>query len=283
MAAQQTGMPPELTVRQRIAATLRRRRSGSGFWFGLAIAVIWPFVLWGTRLGWRGGEHLPRTGGALLVGNHVSFSDPIFDIAFATTHGRIPRFMAKSELWGVPVVRWVLGGGGHVPVYRASKRAAESFTGAIDALERGEIVAVYPEGTYTADPDGWPMRPKNGVARIALRSGAPVIPLANWGTQDVLPAEGKPRLFPRRRVGIVLGPPVDLSEFAGKPLTRTTLDAATKKIMDAVTGLLEEMRGEARPAVPFDPEAPALGSESPGSPGGRVAGTGDGLAERPAS
>jgi 1-acyl-sn-glycerol-3-phosphate acyltransferase len=259
------GMPPELTVRGRIAATLRRRRRGSGFWFGLAIAVIWPIVLWGTRLGWRGAEHLPRTGGALLVGNHVSFSDPIFDIAFGTTHGRIPRFMAKGELWDVPVVKWVLGQGGHIPVYRASKRVGESFTGAIDALSRGEVVAVYPEGTYTADPEGWPMKPKNGVARIALRSGAPVIPMANWGTQDFLPAEGRPKLFPRKRIGIALGPPVDLSEFAGKPLTRTTLDAATKKIMDEVTTLLEGLRDETRPATPYDPELGAR-PEASGEP-----------------
>lgn len=267
------GMPPELTVRQRIAATVRRRRRGSGFWFGLAIALIWPIVMWRTRLGWRGGEHLPATGGALLVGNHVSFSDPIFDIAFGTAHGRIPRFMAKSELWQVPVVKWVLGGGGHIPVYRASKRAGESFAAAIDALAAGEVVAVYPEGTYTADPDGWPMRPKNGVARIALRSGAPVIPMANWGSQDVLPPEGRPRLFPRRRVAVVLGPPVDLSEFAGLPLTRSTMDAATTKIMDAVTALLEDLRGRPRPGELFDPDArQAAAPARPATPGAPVAG-----------
>ncbi|WP_208822472.1 MULTISPECIES: lysophospholipid acyltransferase family protein [Pseudonocardia] len=259
------GVPPELTVWQKVVATVRRRRRGSGFWFGLAIAVIWPFVVFGTRLGWRGAEHLPRTGGALLVGNHVSFSDPIFDIAFGTAHGRIPRFLAKGELWSVPVVKWVLGHGGHIPVYRSSKRAAESFTGSIDALARGEIVAIYPEGTYTRDPGHWPMKPKNGVARIALRSGAPVIPMANWGTQDFLPADGKPTPFPRKRVTVALGPPVDLSEFAGKPLTKTTLDAATAKIMDAVTGLLEELRGETRPATTYDPEARPR-PEAPGEP-----------------
>ncbi|MEJ8279139.1 lysophospholipid acyltransferase family protein [Pseudonocardia spirodelae] len=264
------GVPPELTVWQKIVTTVRRRRRGSGFWFGLAIAVIWPFVVFGTRLGWRGGEHLPRTGGALLVGNHVSFSDPIFDIAFGTAHGRMPRFLAKGELWSVPVVKWVLGHGGHIPVYRSSKRAAESFTGSIDALARGEIVAIYPEGTYTSDPDGWPMRPKNGVARIALRSGAPVIPMANWGTQQFLPADGKPQPFPRKRVTVALGPPVDLSEFAGKPLTKTTLDAATAKIMDAVTTLLEELRDETRPVQPYDPEALAR-PETPADPTERAA------------
>lgn len=266
------GVPAELTVRQRIRATVRRRRRGSGFWFGLAIAVIWPIVMWRTRIGWRGGEHLPRTGGALLVGNHVSFSDPIFDIAFGIAHGRIPRFMAKSELWDVPVVKWVLGGGGHIPVYRASKRAGESFAGAIDALAAGEVVAVYPEGTYTADPTGWPMRPKNGVARIALRSGAPVVPMANWGSQDVLPPNGRPQLFPRHRVSVVLGPPVDLSEFAGRPLTRSTMDEATAKIMDAVTALLEDVREERRPdRPPFDPDAPGAPADRPAAPPEREA------------
>lgn len=269
-------VPPALTVWQRIRLTVRRRRRGSGFWFGFAIEAIWPFVMWGTRLGWRGGEHLPRTGGAMLVANHVSSSDPIFDVAFGISHGRMPRFMAKSELWSIPVVKWVLGRGGHIPVYRASKRATESFNGAIDALKRGEIVAVYPEGTYTADPAGWPMRPKNGVARIALRSGAPVIPMANWGSQNALPAEGKPKVWPRQTVSVVLGPPVDLSEFRDKSLTRTNLDAATKKIMDEVTALLAEVRDEQAPAVPFDPDAvpdERATAESPGDP----------VAERPAS
>lgn len=276
-------LPPPLTVRQRIRHTLRRRRRGSGFWFGLAIEVIWPFVMWATRFGWRGGEHLPTTGGALLVGNHVSSSDPIFDIAFGVAHGRMPRFMAKSELWSVPVVKWVLGGGRHIPVYRASKRAGESFAAAIDSLAAGEVVAVYPEGTYTADPDGWPMRPKNGVARIALKSGAPVYPLANWGSQDALPAEGRPTLWPRQRVSVVLGPEIDLSEFRDRPLTRTTMDACTRKIMDEVTRMLADLRGEPAPAEPFDPEArpdetgTSTRDEAPGTA------VGDARAERPAS
>ncbi len=190
-----------LTAWEKFVLTVRRRWRGSGFWYGLAIALIWPFVVFGTRLGWRGGEHIPRTGGVLLAMNHVSFSDPIFDVAFTISHGRMPRFLAKSELWDVPVVRSVLGGGGHVPVYRASAKARDAYRDAIDALNRGEVVAFYPEGTYTEDPDGWPMKAKNGIGRIALVTGAPVIPVANWGTQEFLPpGSGRPRFFPRRRV-----------------------------------------------------------------------------------
>jgi 1-acyl-sn-glycerol-3-phosphate acyltransferase len=247
-----------LSTWQKLRLTVTRRWRGSGFWFGLAIALIWPFVVFGTRLSFRGGEHLPRSGGALLAINHVSSSDPIFDVAFAVSHGRMPRFLAKAELWGVPVVRSVLAGGGHIPVYRASTRAADAFKEAIAAIKRGEIVAFYPEGTYTADPDEWPMKAKNGIGRIALITGAPVIPVANWGTQDFLPPDTSlPRLFPRRRVTVVAGPPVDLSQWLGGPRTRTALDGATAAIMADITRLVADIRGETPPPAPFDPAAAA--------------------------
>ncbi|RTL64842.1 MAG: 1-acyl-sn-glycerol-3-phosphate acyltransferase [Pseudonocardiaceae bacterium] len=248
-----------LTFREKVLLTLRRTRHGSGFWFGLAIELIWPFAMFLTKPSFSGGEHIPRTGGALLALNHVSFSDPVFDTAFVISNGRIPRYLAKSELWSVPVVKWVLGGGRHIPVYRSSTRASDAYKEAVEALKRGEVVAFYPEGTYTADPDGWPMKAKNGIGRIAMVTGVPVIPVANWGTQDVVPPDAKPAPFPRKRVRIVAGPPVDLSAFEGKPRTRTHLDAATAAIMDDITALVAELRGEPAPAAAFDP--------GPGRPG----------------
>jgi 1-acyl-sn-glycerol-3-phosphate acyltransferase len=247
-----------LTFREKLVLTVTRRWRGSGFWFGVAIAALWPVTMFGTRIGWRGGEHLPRTGGALLAINHVSFSDPIFNVAFTICHGRMPRFLAKAELWTMPVVRNVMAGGQHVPVYRESARATDAIKGAVDAINRGEIVAFYPEGTYTGDPNGWPMKAKNGIGRIALVTGAPVIPVANWGTQDVLPPHsGRLRLFPRRRVTVAAGPPVDLSAWLGGPRTRTALDGATSAIMADVTKLVGEIRGEQPPTTLFDPESPA--------------------------
>lgn len=245
-----------LTVLEKVRLSFTRRRRTSGFWFGLAIALLWPFTMFGTRVGWTGGEHLPRTGGALLAANHVSFMDPIFDVAFCISHGRMPRFLAKSELWNIPVVRSVLGQGGHIPVYRTSARAGDAYRDAIAAVQRGEIVVFYPEATYTTDPAGWPMKAKNGIGRIAIVTGAPVIPLANWGTQDVLPpGEGVPRWFRRKRVTVVAGPPVDLSAWTGGPRTRTALDGATTAIMNDVTALVGEIRGETPPALPHDPAA----------------------------
>jgi 1-acyl-sn-glycerol-3-phosphate acyltransferase len=246
-----------LSAWQKLRLTFTRRWRDSGFWYGLAIALIWPFAVFGTRIAWRGGEHVPRTGGALLAINHVSFADPIFDVAFTISHGRMPRFLAKSELWDMPVVKWVLGGGRHIPVHRSSIRAKNAYEDAIAAIERGEIVAFYPEGTYTADPDGWPMKAKNGIGRIALLTGAPVIPVANWGTQDVLPpGSGRPQLFRGRRVTVVAGPPVDLSRWLGGPRTRTALDGATNAIMDDVTRLVADIRGETPPAAAVDPAEP---------------------------
>lgn len=244
-----------LTLRRKLVLSVTRRWRGSGFWFGLAIALLWTPTMFANRITFRGGEHIPRTGGVLLACNHVSFSDPLFDVAFGICHGRMPRFLAKAELWDVPVVRNVLGGGRHIAVHRASTRAADAYKNAVDALNRGEVVVFYPEGTYTADPEGWPMKAKNGIGRIALVTGVPVIPVANWGTQDVLPPDtSRLRLF--RRVTVQAGPPVDLSAWLGGPRTRTALDGATAAIMSDVTALVASARGTAVPQrAPLDPDA----------------------------
>ena len=251
----ETVPPRPMRVHEVLALSLTRRRRGSGFWFGFAIAALWPFTMFGARVAFGGGKHLPRSGGALLACNHVSDVDPIYDVAFAISHGRMPRFLAKAELWRIPVVGRVMAGGGHIPVHRASVRAADAYKEAIEALRRGEVVVFYPEGTFTADPDGWPMKAKNGVGRIALVTGAPVIPIANWGTQHVVPPGKLPRLFPRQRVTVVAGPPVDLSQWEGGPRTRTALNGVTSAIMTEVTRLVGEIRGESPPAEPFDPAA----------------------------
>jgi 1-acyl-sn-glycerol-3-phosphate acyltransferase len=245
-----------LTVGQKLRLSFTRRRRGTGFWYGLAIALLWPPTVFGARLSFGGGEHIPPTGGVLLACNHVSFADPIYDVAFTVSHGRVPRFLAKSELWEVPLVRSVMSGGKHVPVYRRTARAGDAFREAIAAVNRGEVVVFYPESTYTADPAGWPMKGMNGIGRIALVTGAPVIPVANWGTQDVVPPGKGPRPWPRKRVTVVAGPPVDLSAWLGGPRTRKALDGATSAIMADITGLVAGIRDETPPAVPFDPDAP---------------------------
>ena len=128
------------------------------------------------------------------------------------------------------------------------------------ALRKGDCVIVYPEGTATRDPDLWPMVGKTGAARLALTTGAPVIPIAHWGAQDILPyGTKKLHLFPRKTVRMAAGPPVDLSAYDGQRLAASTLQGATTDIMADITALLATIRQETPPAVPWDPAVPRPG------------------------
>ena len=114
-------------------------------------------------------------------------------------------------------------------------------------------MVVYPEGTITRDPGLWPMRGKSGAARIALETGCPVIPVGQWGAQELLaPYAKKPDLFPRKKIVMLVGDPVDLSDLATKERTHEVVQQATDRIMAAVTHLVEEIRGETAPAERFD-------------------------------
>ncbi|SDD84843.1 lysophospholipid acyltransferase family protein [Actinokineospora iranica] len=231
-----------------VSLMFRVPRRGRGFWFSLAIDVLWPLLAIFTRLRFRGGEKLPKSGGVLLASNHLSYADPVTVTAFALAAGRIPRYLAKADLWRVPVVGKVLAGGGHIPVERGTAQARHAYRGAVDAVRRGECVIFFPEAGFSDDADNWPSaRVKNGVARVALETGAPVIPVVNWGTHAVLPATAKfPRVFPRRTVNIVTGDPVDLSDLTSTD--RQSLDEATKRVMRAITELLADLRGERPPS-----------------------------------
>ncbi|MFC0431598.1 1-acyl-sn-glycerol-3-phosphate acyltransferase [Kutzneria buriramensis] len=234
----------------KIRLTLRTPKRGRGFWYGLAIDVLWPFVMVFTRSGWFGGSNIPAEGPVLIASNHVSFADPVTVTAYVLAHGRIPRYLAKAGLWQIPVVRSVLAGGRHIPVHRGTSKATDAYRDAVKSLESGECVLVFPEGTFTADPDGWPSvkQAKSGIARLALATGVPVVPIGHWGTQNVLPQKAKlPRLLPRKRVVIRTGPPVDLSDLLGREQTRDVVAEATRRIMDAITEQLELARGEKAP------------------------------------
>jgi 1-acyl-sn-glycerol-3-phosphate acyltransferase len=145
-------------------------------------------------------------------------------------------------------------GTGQIPVYRESTDALSAFRAAIDAVERGECVAFYPEGTLTRDPDGWPMTGKTGAARVALQTKCPVIPVAQWGANELLPPYAKkPNLLPRKTHHVLAGPPVDLSRFYDREMSPDLLKEATEVIMAAVTAQLEQIRGEKAPETPYDP------------------------------
>ena len=248
-----------------------------GFWLRVAVLILRPPVMVLTKRDWRGAEHLPL-GGAVVVVNHISYFDPLAFAHFIYDGGRSPRFLAKDTLFRIFFVGRVLRGAEQIPVYRLSRDASASFRGAVAAVRRGEIVCVYPEGTVTRDPGLWPMTGKTGAARIALETGCPVIPVAQWGAQELLPPYAKrPHLFPRKTMRLIAGPPVDLSEYQGKEPTGELLRAATAKIMDTITGLLEELRGEQAPPERFDMRKHHVPQTGNPAKRGRRPGTGPGL------
>jgi 1-acyl-sn-glycerol-3-phosphate acyltransferase len=167
--------------------------------------------------------------------------------------GRIPRFMAKIEVFRIPVLGRLIRRCGQIPVYRYSENAVAALHDAVAALERGECVVIYPEGTVTKDPSYWPMRARTGVARLALTTGAPVVPVAQWGAQYLLGRDMKPHLFPRKVVSFAAGPPVDLSAYAGASQSAAVLREATDHIMGHIRELCAELREQPAPAVVFDP------------------------------
>jgi 1-acyl-sn-glycerol-3-phosphate acyltransferase len=245
-----------MTARE--AATTRRRvpLRRLGFWYGLAACILKPLTWAFMKRDWRGLDNVPREGGVILAANHISHVDPIALADFVVYGtGRIARFLAKSTLFsGKPLVSQVMRGAGQIPVHRHTADASLALRDAVAALRRGECVTIYPEGTVSRDPDKWPMLAKTGVARLALLSGAPVIPVAQWGAERILDSYRTKglHLLPRQTMVIVAGPPVDLSAYAGKDLTAEVLRGATDDIMLAVTRLLEPIRGERAPAQFYD-------------------------------
>lgn len=237
-------------------AKVRKLQQRRGWAYTLAVAVVKPTLLTFTRRDWKGGENIPATGGCVVAVNHISQIDPLTLAHFLYDHGRLPRFLTKDGLWNVPLLGKVLDNSQMIPVYRQSAEAARAFDTAVEAVRRGECIGVYVEGSITRDPDGWPMRGKTGAARIALATGCPVIPVGQWGAQELLPAYSKrARLFPRTTVRYQAGPPVDLADLLGEAPTPAVLHEATDRIMAAITHLVEDLRGETAPAQRFDPRA----------------------------
>jgi 1-acyl-sn-glycerol-3-phosphate acyltransferase len=204
----------------------------------------------------QGHQHFPRQGGMIVAANHMSYADWAAVAQFTYEAGRYPAFLIKSSVFDIKGIGSYLRILGQLPVQRGQTDAALVLKDAERGLAEGECLIFYPEGTATRDPDLWPMVAKTGVARLALTSGVPVVPVAHWGAQDILKYGSKrPHLIPRRTVHMLAGPPVDLAEYAGKPLTKETLRGATDAIMADITGLLAEIRGEQPPASSYDPAA----------------------------
>jgi 1-acyl-sn-glycerol-3-phosphate acyltransferase len=220
----------------------------------LAVVLIYPLVSLLFRRRWIGLERIPATGPAIVAVNHVSYADPLIFARFIWDAGRVPRFLAKASLFTLPFpLGRIVTGAGQIPVHRETADAAQALQGAVEALGRGEVVLIYPEGTVTRDPGFWPMEAKTGVARLALLApGVPVVPVGQWGAHRFLNVYARRfRPLPRKPITIAAGEPVDLSDFAGSEPTSAVLHQMTDRIMVSIRDLVADIRGEQPPAEFF--------------------------------
>lgn len=238
---------------------------GSNATWKVGAAILIPLLHLIAKPKWRGTENIPKSGAMIAICNHISYVDPLIFAEFLYRNGRAPRFLGKASLFRVPFVGWVLRHAEQVPVEREVKGAsAAAFSHALAFLEAGHCLGVYPEGTLTRDADHWPMVAKTGLARLAVMSKAPVIPCAQWGATDILkPYSKKPRLFPRTKVTVIAGKALDFSSWYGKENDHEAMVEATAYAMEAITHLLEEIRGESAPVKKYDPhlsDLPRIGN-----------------------
>lgn len=233
------------------------------FWLTLARIVFYPVTMLLSRVRVSGTDRIPAEGAAILVLNHVSHLDPVYDAVTVHRAARLPRFLAKNTLWNVPGLSSVLVAIEQIPVFRGTTDAQKSLQEAHNALEEGKVLLIYPDGTITKDPDGWPMTPKVGVARLALDHDVPVIPVARWGTREIYDHYAKRfRPFPRKQVTYRFGEPIDMSAHRGKEHDSKVLREVAELSMSRVRGLLGDIRSEQPPAGFYSPAKKSYGGRA---------------------
>lgn len=210
----------------------------------LAKAIIKPLVAGWLRVSVEGVHNIPRTGPVIVAFNHISFLDAFIAAYVVDKAGRRPRFLTKSELFRDRRIAWILKGAKQIEVKRGSRAAPVALDHALEALDNGEVVVVFPEGTITTDPELKPMAGRTGAVRLALASGVPVIPAALWGTQNLWPkGYAKHWWPPKQDVVAAVGEPLALPHNDGSP---HALQRASSDVMEAISLLVAGLM----PAVP---------------------------------
>ncbi|HEV2952205.1 MAG TPA: lysophospholipid acyltransferase family protein [Actinomycetota bacterium] len=197
-----------------------------------------PLRFW-FRLSHEHLDRIPGTGPAIIACNHISYMDPLTNGEAVVRGGRRPRFLAKEDLFRIPLIGRALRGAGQIPVSRGA-RSRSSLDVAAAALDRGEVIVVYPEGTVTKREDGLPMEGKTGVVRLALRTGVPITPMASWGSRAVWQKTGRGSLKFGRPIWTTVGEPIALpAESDGG---QAALRELTTQVMEAITLLAVDLR-----------------------------------------
>lgn len=187
-----------------------------------------------NRLRVTGTEHIPRTGGAVIACNHVSYLDFIFCGLGADPAKRLVRFMAKKEVFDNKIAGPLMRGMHHIPVDRAAGR--DSYDEAVRRLRAGEVVGVFPEATISRSFTVKPI--KSGAVRMAAEAGVPVVPMALWGTHRLW-TKGKPRTLTKRHLPIHI--------HAGEPFWPTQQDdpeALTEDLRTRMSAILNDLQAD---------------------------------------
>lgn len=240
----------------------------AGLVIDLAQLPLRPLVAALTRPRWEGTENIPEAGAVIACGNHLSALDPLAYGHLLQASGVAPRFLAKESLFRVPGLGALLRAARQIPVLRGTSRSADALAAAKDALGRGELLMIFPEGTYTRDPALWPMQARLGAARLALSTGAPLLPIASWGGRGLWPVGSPlPRPAPGRRVRMLVGAPYTVAAAAGESEHEAAL-RITEDLMGRIAALLGQLRGLEPPTALHDPRTdehrPEIGRPQPG-------------------
>jgi 1-acyl-sn-glycerol-3-phosphate acyltransferase len=233
----------------------RLHKPKAGFWIRLCVAILYPFDALLFRIRWHHLDRVPapEQGGVIIAMNHISHVDTVLMARLVWQSGRVPRFMIKAGVFTKPVLGQIMRGAKQIPVYRGTSDAADSLREAVLALDNGEAIVIYPEGTISKDPARWPMQGKTGIARLVLLSPhTPVVPVGQWGAQA---RKGVPwwRRFARRTAQASIGEPLDLSRYQDSEPTAQTVREITDVIMTAVRDQVAVLREQTPPTEFFKP------------------------------
>jgi 1-acyl-sn-glycerol-3-phosphate acyltransferase len=211
--------------------------------YWIAKGILKPFLWLWFRWHIEGLERIPKEGPIIIAVNHIAYLDPLAAAYVVDAAGRHPRFFAKSELFQDKRIAWILRGAKQIEVKRGTAAAPMALDHAFAALAKGEAVVIFPEGTITTNPDLSPMEARSGIARLALGSGVPVLPVAVWGTANVWGKGYAKRWWPRQELCVRVGEPMDLTGSVDDP---STWKAAGAEIMDQIGRLVASLR----PVIP---------------------------------
>ena len=211
-------------------------------WYRAAeLALVPPMQLW---FNWRleGLEKIPVEGPVIVAGNHLSYVDPLAHGYFVVKAGRRPRFLAKQELFDARFVGTVLRGARQISVERGTGDRSP-LEDARRAVERGEVVVIYPEGTTTTTHEDFsPGRGKTGAVRLAIATGVPILPVATWGGQFVWRRSGRQSLTFGRPMWVVAGEPFDPTERLDGEPDAGRLRTLTDDLMGELDKLVAHLR-----------------------------------------